>query len=78
MDPRIPDELELFPLVLAKEVRARRVEWLVDDRLAAVTGENQQRYLWPVSRGAHHAQARIWLPGEDEPRETPKVKFIVK
>lgn len=78
MDPRIPDELELFPFVLAKEVRARRVEWLVDDRLAAVTGENQQRFLWPVSRGAHHAQARIWLPGENEPRETPKVKFIVK
>lgn len=78
MDPRIPDALELFPFVLAKDVRAQRVEWLVDDRLAAVTGENQQRYLWPVSRGAHYAQAKIWLPGEDAPRETPKVKFVVK
>nr|XP_061811047.1 penicillin-binding protein 1A-like [Nerophis lumbriciformis] len=77
LDPRIPDPLERFPLRLADSAGVRRVEWIVDGRVASVTrGEGE--YLWPVERGSHSARARVWLVGQTEPRETQQVNFYVR
>jgi penicillin-binding protein 1C len=77
-DPRIPDELELFPLRLADGSGVRRTEWLVDGRLAAETGGGEDSWPWPVERGRHTAQARIWTEGSPEPVLTASVEFLVK
>lgn len=78
MDPRIPDELEVFPFMLPETLRPIRTEWLVDGRVAGRTGKGEQRFLWPLSRGEHRALARVWLPGTREAVETRPVTFRVK
>jgi penicillin-binding protein 1C len=78
MDPHIPDELEAFALAVPKHVRATKIEWIVDGKVAGTTGADARQYLWPVSRGIHLAKARVWQKEEDEPSETPEVRFVVK
>jgi len=78
MDPRIPDELEVFPFMLPETMRPIRTEWLVDGRVAGRTGQGEQRFLWPLSRGEHTALARVWLPGSRGAVETRPVTFRVK
>jgi len=78
MDPRIPDDLEVFPFMLPETTRPIRTEWLVDGRVAGRTGKGEQRFLWPLSRGEHTALARVWLPGSREAVETRPVTFRVK
>lgn len=78
MDPRIPDELEAFSLVLADGISPARVEWIVDSSVVGSTSKNIKSYNWNVSRGRHTAKARVWQLQEDHPRETPEVSFIVK
>lgn len=78
MDPRIPDELEVFPLMLPEILRPIRTEWLVDGRVAGRTGKGEQRFFWPLSRGEHTALARVRLPGSRDAVETRPVKFRVK
>lgn len=39
------------------------------------TGERE--YLWPLARGTHLVQARVWLPGQ-KAVATEEVRFIVK
>ncbi len=77
MDPRIPDDIEAYALKLAGNVRARMTEWLVDGEIAGTTGENIDQFLWPLSKGVHLAQARVWQDGA-EPLLTPAVRFVVK
>jgi penicillin-binding protein 1C len=78
MDPHIPDELEAFALAVPKHVRATKIEWIVDGKVAGTTGVDARQYLWPVSKGIHLAKARVWRNGEDGPSETPEVRFVVK
>lgn len=78
MDPRIPDELEVFSFMLPETLRPIRTEWLVDGRVAGRTGKGEQRFLWPLSRGEHRALARVWLPGSRESVETRPVTFRLK
>jgi penicillin-binding protein 1C len=78
MDPRIPDALEVFPFALPKDVRAVRVDWLVDGRIVGSTARHTRQFLWPLIRGSHTAQARIWPEGHSDPVETPTVEFVVK
>jgi penicillin-binding protein 1C len=79
MDPRIPDALEAFSMALPSHIPVRRVEWLVDGRLAGTTARQTHHFLWPLSRGAHTAQARVWHDDAQlEPIETPPVEFVVK
>ncbi|MCP4701440.1 MAG: penicillin-binding protein 1C [Gammaproteobacteria bacterium] len=78
MDPRIPDEHEAFSLALPQNLKSNKVEWLVDGEVAAVTANNENRYLWPLSRGVHTAQARVWEANSARPRETRLVTFYVK
>jgi penicillin-binding protein 1C len=78
MDPRIPDNMEKFPIEVAHDLPARRVVWIVDGRARARTGSGTHEYLWPLSRGTHVAHARIWLADDKTPVDTPKVRFYVK
>jgi penicillin-binding protein 1C len=78
MDPRIPDDLEVFPFTLPETMRPIRTEWLVDGCLAGRAGKGEQRFLSPLSRGEHTAVARVWLPGSRDAVETRPVTFRVK
>jgi penicillin-binding protein 1C len=77
-DPRIPDSLERFPLRIARAEGVRRTEWLVDGRVVGSTGSSDTDWLWPVERGRHTAQARVWFAGVDPPVLTGAVEFLVK
>jgi penicillin-binding protein 1C len=78
LDPRIPRELEAFPLELAKGLKTRKIEWLMDEQIIGTTEKGVNRFLWQLSRGNHVAAARVWLEDRDEPVETGRVKFVVK
>ena len=81
LDPRIPNELEKFAFRLHAGVEARRVEWILDERVIAATDivePSSSIYLWHPERGTHTARARVWTEGLEEPRETEAVSFIVK
>lgn len=78
MDPRIPDALEVFPFALPKEVPAIRTDWLVDGQIVASTTRHTRQFLWPLVRGTHTVQARVWQEGQTEPRTTSVVEFVVK
>lgn len=77
LDPRIPDEMEAFPFEVSGAGVFRRIEWLVDGVRVAETGPDERRYLWPLARGRHEAQARIWT-AEGGPFETAPVAYYVK
>lgn len=78
MDPRIPDELEAFPLALPPELPSTRVEWSVDGRLVGITENRRNQLLWNLARGHHSARARVWLAGDGSPITTQAVEFTVK
>ncbi len=78
MDPRIPAEMEAFPLQLPKEIAVSRVEWLVDGVVVGTTGSGVHRFLWSLMKGRHQAAARFWGKDGDEPRITETVQFMVK
>ncbi len=77
LDPRIPDQDEMFALSLPGDLQPRRVDWEVNGQVIGQTGPNVSRYLWPVSRGEHVARATVWL-ADNPPRQTPPVSFLVK
>ena len=76
MDPRIPDELEVFPLRLNGAARIRRVDWIVDGKVVATT--SGASYPWSLARGRHLAWARAWIGDAQRPIETEQVGFLVK
>jgi len=77
-DPRIPDELELFAMRLDDASGVLRTQWLVDGEPAAGRRGADGGWLWPVVRGHHTAQARVWLDGSADPVLTARVGFLVK
>ena len=80
MDPHIPDEIEAYALKIAGNSPAKMTEWLIDGQLAGITGESTRQFMWPLAKGIHLAQARIWQETGDRgaPQETPAVRFMVK
>ncbi|HEC85829.1 MAG: penicillin-binding protein 1C [Candidatus Parabeggiatoa sp. nov. 2] len=79
MDPRIPDEHEAFKLMLSDTpLKVNSIEWLIDGEVIGTTSANKRQFLWPVKRGTHIAQARVWAVDSDKPLLTPKVRFVVK
>jgi penicillin-binding protein 1C len=74
MDPRIPDDHESFMFILSDVPGNSKVEWYVDDKLAAVT--NSGDYLWPVSKGSHTVMAKVHTKGIKT--QTQPVTFLVK
>ena len=72
-DPRIPDELEVFPFeIQAWGVCASRV----DSEQYYSYSNDRGTYAWPVQRGTHRLRARI-LNGEAN-IEMPEIMFVVK
>lgn len=78
LDPRIPDNLEVFPLVLSKNLKTVKVDWIIDGTIVESTFNNTNRFLWNLSRGTHTAHAKVWLANVSEPIKTNEVKFTVK
>lgn len=78
MDPHIPDNIEAYPMKIVGDHAGKRVEWLVDGQLVGITREDEDRFMWPLTRGSHLAQARIWQGPEEGPLETEEVRFVVK
>ncbi len=78
VDPHIPDSIEAYPMKLAGNPSVKRIEWLVDGRLAGISGIGDRHFLWPLARGSHLAQARVWHGTAAEPVLTPAVRFNVK
>lgn len=78
LDPHIPDELEAYALKLVdgKQLSTAKVEWLINGQVVGTTSGGEDRFLWPLRRGAHLAQARLLNGGEVE--ESPAVAFTVK
>ncbi len=76
MDPRIPDELEAFALIIPEDSSARKVDWIVDGNIVGST--EKMEYLWKLSRGTHTALAKVWPGDGGSPVETKPVKFYVK
>jgi len=78
MDPRIPDEHEAFSLRLSDTaLEISIIEWLIDGKVIGTTPPKVHQLLWPVERGTHVAQARVWPFDSDEPVATPAVTFYV-
>ena len=78
MDPRIPDTIEAYPLRIAGAGRIERIEWLVDGGVVGTSGAGERHFLWPLARGGHLAQARIWTAGAQTGQTTAAVRFEVK
>ncbi|WP_256868275.1 hypothetical protein [Candidatus Entotheonella palauensis] len=78
MDPRLPDAREAFPFRLPKKITPVRTQWFVDGQQVGITQAAERQFLWPLARGRHTAQARIWVPDRAHPITTPAVEFVVK
>lgn len=79
VDPRIPDQQEAFALMLSKtSADINSIEWLIDGETVGTTGGETSQYLWPLERGTHVAQVKVWQKGSDLPKITPAVTFFVK
>lgn len=79
MDPRIPDEYEAFTLMLSDtSLKVNSIEWVVDDEVIGTTVADTRQLLWPIKRGQHLAQAKVWTINAPEPMTTPAVRFYVK
>ncbi|HEX2769901.1 MAG TPA: transglycosylase domain-containing protein, partial [Geobacteraceae bacterium] len=78
LDPRIPHELEAFPLELPKGLKTRKIEWFMDGMVIGTTENGVNRFLWQLSRGSHVAAAKVWLEARDGPVETARIRFVVK
>lgn len=78
MDPRVPDSLQAFSLILPRGLPYRRVEWLLDGSLAGTTGPGANRFDWSMAKGFHTVQARLWLDEDPEAVETTPVTFLVR
>lgn len=78
MDPRIPDDIEAYPLRVAGAGRIERIEWLVDGRVVGASGRDQRHFMWPLARGEHRVQARVWAGDGPLGQETEAVRFAVR
>ncbi len=78
IDPRLPDANEAFPFRLPQKITPVRTHWFVDGQQVGVTQAAERQFLWPLSRGLHTAQARVWVADDEQPISTPAVEFVVK
>jgi len=76
MDPRIPDQYEVFEFELSQRDNIKKVDWYVNDRYI---GETQQPvYQWPVKKGEFSTYAKVYFNDRDTPIETQQVRYVVK
>lgn len=74
MDPRIPQDYQKVPFTLSGLQPQQSVEWILNGRTIAVSGE---KYLWPLTRGRYRLQARV-KEGEKTLHTTPEIAYLVK
>ena len=73
-DPRITDDLDVFPFEIQGVAEDAQVEWTLNGvTLAQTTGGSN---AWLVKRGAHRLRARIHT--RETIAEVPEIKFLVK
>jgi penicillin-binding protein 1C len=78
IDPRLPDESQAFPFRLPEKIAPIQTHWLVDGQQVGMTQGDERQFLWPLSRGRHTAQARVWVADHAQPITTNPVAFVVK
>jgi penicillin-binding protein 1C len=78
IDPRLPDESQAFPFRLPEKIAPIQTHWLVDGQQIGMTQGDERQFLWPLSRGRHTAQARVWVADHAQPITTNPVAFVVK
>lgn len=76
MDPRIPDQHEVFEFEVSDHPDLRQVDWYVNDSLMASSTGNI--YPWQIHKGAFNAYAQIYLRGQSQPLRTQTVHYLVK
>lgn len=77
-DPRIPRDLQKFPLTLASWESVTKAEWLVDGERFAVQHDGRVRVMWPVTRGRHVIEARVWTERKAGPEEAGQARIFVR
>ncbi|MBW2364923.1 MAG: transglycosylase domain-containing protein, partial [Deltaproteobacteria bacterium] len=75
MDPRIPDDYEVFEFSIDGIESNVVVEWKLNNSERFKTSGG--RYLWPLRRGVHSLKAVVWEEGQ-KLYETKEVAFSVK
>lgn len=76
MDPRTPDEHEVFHFELAGVDTPHRVRWFVNGRALDTTYD--ATYAWPLARGKFTAFAEVERGDGTAPIRTPTVNFEVQ
>ena len=76
MDPRTPDDREVFVFRLANLPQNMSVDWYVNDLHVASTVAGE--CSWQMQQGEHTVRARIWWDGSGQYQDTPDVSFMVK
>jgi len=74
LDPRIPDQLEVYDFRLSGVNPAEAVAWNID---GAVFRSKGGRYSWQVKKGRHAVSASVRRPG-GKTEKTRTVEFEVK
>lgn len=77
-DPRIPDELEFFPLQLAEGSCPGSVEWFVNGISVGSSRAVGGKLLWRLAHGQHKAFAKVLCEGTETPIQTLEVHFRVR
>ncbi len=78
MDPRIPDELEVFTFSLDTPVEPERVDWIVNGVPMELRKTADAGWEWPLAPGTHRVTARVRFDGAHPPIETAEVEFSVR
>ena len=76
LDTRVPDKDEAFKFMLNQKEGIKKVEWVLNGELIAVTQEAE--YLWSLEQGRHTLSVNIFIDGVDEQLVSERVTFIVK
>ena len=76
MDPRIPDDKEVFTFELSHIPPGATVEWRINGGLIATT--RTPHFLWSLQRGKHRLQATVIPANHNPPIRTSQVPFEVR
>jgi penicillin-binding protein 1C len=76
MDPRIPDDQEVFQFELNHRDKLKRVEWYINGK--RVASGDDYRYRWALRKGHFRTFARVWLGDAAAPVTTAAVDYLVK
>jgi len=76
MDPRIPDNYEVFEFEVSQSENISKVDWFINENHVATS--RKPVYQWQVKKGDFSTYARIYLNNKEKPIMTQKVNYSVK